>query len=67
MSKALEEIERDIKKLDPEQLREFRAWYENFDSDAWDKQIEADANTGKLQAIAENALRDHKNGRSTEL
>ena len=67
MSKALEEIERDIKKLGPEQLREFRAWYENFDSDAWDKQIEADANTGNLQAIAENALRDHKAGRSTEL
>jgi len=67
MSKALEEIERDIKKLSPKQLKEFRTWYAAFDSDVWDKQIEADANGGKLQALAASALRDHKAGRSKEL
>tara|TARA_R110001592_G_scaffold284777_1_gene553089 strand:+ start:807 stop:1010 length:204 start_codon:yes stop_codon:yes gene_type:complete len=67
MSKALEQIERDIKKLGPEQLKAFRAWYAEFDSDAWDKQIEVDANAGKLQSLAATALRDHQAGRSREL
>ena len=32
-----------------------------------DQEIEADAKSGKLLSLAESALRDHGDGRSTEL
>ena len=67
MAKKVEEIEREIAQLSPEQLREFRAWYENFDSDAWDRQIEDDLTSGKLDAIADAAIAAHKAGKSRKL
>lgn len=67
MAKKVEEIEREIAQLSPEQLREFRAWYERFDSDAWDKQIEDDLTSGKLDAVADAAVAAHKAGKSRKL
>jgi len=40
MGIAVEEIEKVVAQLLPNQLRRFRTWYEKFDSDAWDEQIE---------------------------
>jgi len=34
---------------------------------AWDQQIEADAKAGKLDALADEALADHRAGRSRKL
>ena len=67
MAKKIEELEQDIKQLSPEQLRQFRAWYEEFDSDAWDEQIEQDAQNGKLDDLAKQALTDHKDGKTKKL
>ena len=66
MAGLVKDIEDAIKQLPQEQLREFRAWYEKFDSDAWDKQIERDVLTGKLDALADTAIEAHKSGKSTE-
>lgn len=63
----VENIESQVKSLNPEQLKSFREWFATFDADAWDAQIEADARNGKLRALAERALRDHESGRSTLL
>ena len=60
MSRKVEEIENEVAQLSPGQLKEFRAWYEQFDSDCWDKQIEDDIKIGKLNALAEAAIADHK-------
>ena len=35
--------------------------------EAWDRQFEADVKAGKLDTLAERALRDHRAGRSTRL
>ena len=67
MTNTVEDIEKAITKLPREQLRQFRAWYEEFDSNAWDKQIEEDATVGKLDALAETAIADHKAGKSKKL
>lgn len=67
MPKTLDEIERDIRQLSPEQLSEFRAWFEEFDAAAWDGQIEQDASNGKLDTLACAALAEHKIGRSKSL
>jgi len=67
MGIAVEEIEKVVAELPPNQLRRFRSWYEQFDSDAWDKQIEEDIATGKLNALAEAAIADHKAGKTRKL
>jgi hypothetical protein len=66
MSKV-ESIEQQIEKLSPEELAAFRAWYATFDAEAWDRQFEADVKAGKLDALADNALRAHRSGQSTKL
>lgn len=64
MASKVEEIENEVAQLSPEQLEEFRAWYEQFDSKVWDKQIEDDIKSGKLDALAEAAIAEHKSGKS---
>jgi hypothetical protein len=64
---TLEEIEKAVTKLTPEQLIKFRAWFEEFQERQFDEQIERDAKAGKLDEFAEEALRAHREGRSREL
>ncbi len=63
----IEEIESQIKELNPDELTVLRRWFLEFDADSWDRQIEADTRNGKLDSLAESALEDHENGRSTVL
>ena len=67
MARKVEELEEEIRQLSPDQLRQFRAWYEKFDSDAWDDQIEKDAEGGKLDELASQALQDHKAKKTRKL
>ena len=46
MSK-IEQIERDIQALAPNELAAFRKWFQEFDEAAWDRQIEDDVRAGK--------------------
>ena len=64
---TLHDIESAVARLAPDELAKFRAWFVEFDSDAWDRQIEEDANAGRLDALAEEVLEDHRAGRTTEL
>ncbi|OFV98882.1 MAG: hypothetical protein A3F68_13530 [Acidobacteria bacterium RIFCSPLOWO2_12_FULL_54_10] len=66
MSK-IENIENRIKELSPEELAAFREWFLQFDAVIWDRQFEADVKAGKLDSLAERALRDHAAGRSAKL
>lgn len=63
----LEQLEQQIVELDASELKALRAWFERYDAEVWDRQIESDAKSGKLARLAERALRDHQAGRSTEL
>ena len=67
MVRTVEDIEKAITQLPQNQLQQFRAWYEKFDLDSWDEQIEKDAAAGKLDALAEAAIADHKAGKSREI
>lgn len=66
MSKV-DELERQIQGLSPEELAAFRKWFAEFDADAWDRQIEADAEAGKLDSLAERARQEHAAGKSSQL
>ena len=59
----LQRIEEEIKELPPQELSEFRAWFEKFDADQWDKKFEHDVKSGKLDSLAQNAINDFKNGK----
>ena len=67
MARKVEELEKEIQQLSPDQLRQFRAWYEKFDSDKRDEQIEKDAHSGKLDELASQALKDHKAQKTRKL
>jgi hypothetical protein len=63
----VETIERQIEQLSPGELARLRDWFAQYDAVAWDRQFEADVQTGRLDALAERALRSHAAGRSTKL
>jgi hypothetical protein len=60
----VEKIEQDIEALEPGELAWFRAWFAEFDAANWDAEIEADAKAGRLDALADKALADHRAGRT---
>lgn len=62
----VETIEKEIEALSSEELVNFRRWFHEFDAAAWDRQLEKDARAGKLDALADEALRDHRVGKSAE-
>ena len=66
MSKV-EQLEKQIETLSEKELAEFRAWFAEFDWQAWDRQIARDAAAGKLDALAEKALREHAEGKTKPL
>ena len=63
----IEQIESQIKELDPDALNAFRMWFLQFEAETWDRQIEADSQNGKPLSLAEQALEDHRAGKSTPL
>jgi len=63
----LEKIERQIKDLSPQEMVELREWFAAFDAEAWDRKFEADVRAGKLDALAEEALKAHASGATTKL
>ncbi|TWU60306.1 hypothetical protein Poly51_05810 [Rubripirellula tenax] len=64
---SLQDLENTIAKLPPDELAKFRAWFLDFDAAQFDKRIETDARDGRLDALADSALRDHAAGKSTPL
>ena len=61
----VEHLEQQVASLAPDELATFRAWFVSFDADAWDKQIDSDAGTGRLDALAAAAL-DERRARRTK-
>ncbi len=61
------EIERASERLSKDQMSELRGWFEEFDARQWDRQFEEVGRTGKLDAVADQALRDLEFNRCKEL
>jgi hypothetical protein len=64
---TIEDIENAVAKLPPDQLAEFRVWFEQFDAARFDQKIERDAKSGKLDGMADQAIDDFRKGRAREL
>jgi hypothetical protein len=63
----LEDIEKAVTQLTPDQLAQFRDWFEAFDAARFDEKIARDAQGGRLDALAERAGEDYRKGRAREL
>lgn len=61
---TVQDINEAVRRLSPDDLAAFRAWFAEFDTRAWDKQFEEDVAAGRL---AEEALQDLGDGRCTDL
>ena len=64
---TLEDIEKTVAELPPDQLMRFRAWFDEFESARFDQRIERDAEAGRLDRLADQALADYRAGRAREL
>ena len=63
----VEKIEQEIQALSPDELAQLRIWFLEYDWAAWDLQLERDILAGKLDDLADTALRDHATGKTTPL
>ncbi len=61
------EISGAVKRLPNKDLARFRKWFAEYDAAVWDRQLESDANSGKLDALIREAQRDRRAGRTTAL
>ena len=64
MPTAVEKIEQEIKQLPADQLRIFRKWNQQFDAELWDEQLEHDVQSGALDRLADQAIKEHKSDQS---
>jgi hypothetical protein len=48
---TITELEQAVTQLSEEELARFREWFEEYDAAMWDKQIEEDAKSGRLDKI----------------
>lgn len=64
---SLAEIKEAVSKLSREQLAAFGKWFAEFDWKRWDKEIEEDVATGRLDAIVREVDEDVRAGRVSEL
>lgn len=63
----VEVLEQEVQKLSSEELASFRKWFAEYEAKRWDRQIEKDVRSGKLDALAERALAAHRRGESREI
>lgn len=63
----IEILEKEIEALSADELKLLREWFIEFDSSSWDRQIEDDVASGKLDELAKKAIASHKRGESTEI
>ena len=63
----VEELQSAIASLPPEDYVRLRQWFAERDWEQWDRQVEEDAESGKLDFLREEAMTEKAQGRLKEL
>lgn len=64
---TVHEIEKAIKNLPPQDLKEFRDWFDEYEANQWDVQFEKDIKSGKFNKIEEQIIKEFENGKCSKL
>lgn len=64
---AVGNLERAVRELSSDELREFREWFYEFDAALWDRQLERDVAGRRLDGPADEALAEHRRSRTRPL
>lgn len=64
---TVEQILRSIESLSKEEYTRLRKWFSERDWEKWDKQIEGDSESGKLDFLVKEALGEKGKGKLREL
>ena len=64
---TVEEITAAIEQLSPDEVARVHAWLTEFAERRWDEQIERDERNGRLDALIDKALGEHRSGRTRPL
>lgn len=57
-------IEKQIEELDDDSFAELREWFTEYEQARWDRQIETDSTTGRLDSLVEEALAEDRAARA---
>ena len=60
-------LEEEIEKLSSAELVELRKWIVEREAEVWDREIERDAASGRLDKLFEKSVADHRAGKSLEI
>jgi hypothetical protein len=63
----VQRLQHEIRSLTPAEYTALRAWLEAYDAKQWDLQFADDVATGKLDALADEAVEEVRRGGGTEL
>ncbi len=63
----IQEIKASIESLPENEFAELRRWFSEKDWQKWDEQIEADAESGKLDFLIKEALDEKRAGKARPL
>jgi len=64
---TIQEMEVAIRNLSPKELDELMAWFEEYYAQVWDKQIDDDANSGRLDDLLADVDKEYNSGSSKPL
>jgi hypothetical protein len=64
---TVKEIEEAVEHLPPKDLDQFRNWFEAFEAAIWDRQLENDVASGRLDLLAKEAQAEYKTGKTSLL
>ena len=64
---TITELEQAVTQLSEDELARFRAWFDEYYAEQWDKQIEEDAKAGRLSKTIAEVDAEYDAGLSTPL
>jgi len=64
---TVSEITGAVRRLPKRELARFRKWFAEYDAASWDAEFARDVTDGRLDKLAKEALREDRNGRTTDL
>ena len=65
--RSVEDIEAEIAKLNPAEVRQVAKWLAEYEAALWGKQIAEDSAAGKLDRFINEALEEYSHGKARNL